>query len=137
MSIQDYVQGDYDSVITLWISCGLIKGAGQATKEQLSGFCEKGTFLIYKEHSKGIIGTVLGTWDGWRGWIYKLAVAETDRRKGIGTQLLAEITRRLRRDGATIIRAYIETNNTASLTLFEKNGYEQMDDFVILTKGRQ
>lgn len=137
MSIQDYSPDDYKSVIGLWIKCGLIKTAKQATEGQLSEFCEKGTFLIYKEPSKGIIGTVMGTWDGWRGWVYKLAVAERDRRKGIGTRLLTEISIRLRRDGATIIRAYIEGNNTASLTLFKKNGYERMDDFVILTHGRQ
>ncbi len=79
----------------------------------------------------------MGAWDGWRGWIYKLAVAEEYRRKRVGTQLLNEVTRRLRGRGATIIRAYVEAQNTASLALFKKHGYQRMDGFVIVTQGRQ
>ncbi len=103
----------------------------------MSAFCEKGTFLLRKKDSKGIIGTVMGAWDGWRGWIYKLAVAEEHRRQGIGTQLLTEVMSRLRWEGATIIRAYVENNNAASLLLFTKHGYQRMDGFVIVTHGRQ
>ncbi len=137
MSIHDYAPEDYDPVIKLWINCGLIQTARQATKEALYEFCKKGTFLLYEEQSREIVGTVMGTWDGWRGWIYKLAVAEEHRRKGIGTKLLTEVTRRLHVAGATIIRCYIENNNTASLALFRKNGYQRMEDFVIVTQGRQ
>lgn len=137
MIIQDFKPKDYDPVIELWINCGLIKSAKQVTREQLTTFCERGTFLIYKEESTRIIGTIMGAWDGWRGWIYKLAVAEDHRRSGIGTQLLSQVTSRLHGAGATIIRAYVENNNKASLALFKKQGYLQMDDFVIVTQGRQ
>lgn len=137
MGIRDYSPDDYDQVIKLWINCGLIQNAAQATKKQLSIFCERGQFLIYRERPQRIIGTVMGAWDGWRGWIYKLAIAEEHRRKGIGTQLLSEVTSRLYGAGAKIIRAYIENNNAASLSLFKKQGYQQMDDFVIVTLGRQ
>ncbi len=67
MNIQKYTPKDYDSVIKRWINCRLIKSAKQATKEQLSAFCYRGTFLIYKDESEGTIGTVMGAWDGWRG----------------------------------------------------------------------
>ncbi len=137
MSIQDYTPEDYAPVIELWVACGLIKSAGQATRDQLAAFSEKGTFLLWNDDSGRIIGTVMGAWDGWRGWIYKLAVAEAHRRKGVGTQLLKEVTRRLRGRGATIIRAYVESQNTASLALFKKQGYQFMEDFVIVTQGRQ
>jgi hypothetical protein len=64
MSIHDYTPNDYDSVTRLWIDCGLIQAAKQATEEELNEFCKKGTFLTFKEESDGIIGTVMGTWDG-------------------------------------------------------------------------
>ena len=137
MSIQEYTSSDYDKVIKLWISCGLIKSDKQATRQQLSSFLERGIFLVRKDKAGTISGTVMGGWDGWRGWIYKLAVAEEERREGIGTQLLNEIASRLHNSGATIVRAYIENENEASLALFDKLGYEKMDGFVIVTKGRQ
>src|SRR6266849_5287173 len=115
MAIHEYTARDYDEVIKLWISCGLIKSDSQATKQQLSAFLERGIFLLSKDDRGRIIGTVMGGWDGWRGWIYKLAVAEEERRKGVATQLLNEIDSRLHNAGATITRAYIENRNEASL----------------------
>lgn len=137
MSTRNYAPEDYDSVIKLWVDCGLIKNAGQATVDQLSAFTEKGTFLLYHDGSGQILGTVMGAWDGWRGWIYKLAVAREQRRKGIGTKLLNQVAKALSGKGATIIRAYVESQNTASLSLFRKQGYQEMDGFVIVSHGRQ
>ena len=137
MSIQEYTPRDYDEVVWLWISCGLIKSENQATKQQLSAFLHRGIFLISKDEAGRIIGSVMGGWDGWRGWIYKLAVAHEERRKGIATQLLSEIASRLHDVGATITRAYIENQNEASLSLFSKLGYTRMDGFLIVTQGRQ
>ncbi len=137
MIIQEYTPRDYDEVVKLWISCGLIKIDSQATKQQLSAFLERGIFLISKDDAGRILGTVMGGFDGWRGWIYNLAVAEEERRKGIATRLLNEIASRLHNVGATITRAYIENQNEASLSLFKKLGYERMDGFLIVTQGRQ
>ena len=137
MRIQEFSPVDYDQVIQLWISCRLIKSDRQATREQLSTFLPRGIFLICKNDVGRIIGTVMGGWDGWRGWIYKLAVLEEERRKGIATKLLNEIAGRLHGSGATILRAYVESQNDASLSLFRKLGYSEMDGFLIMTQGRQ
>ncbi len=137
MSIQEYTVKDYEGVIRLWISCGLIKNDSQATREEISAFLSRGIFLVSKGDADRVIGSVMGGWDGWRGWIYKLAVAGEERRKGIATRLLTEIAGRLHASGATIIRAYVENQNGASLSLFRKMGYTGMDGFLIVTQGRQ
>ena len=46
-----------------------------------------------------IVGTIIAGWDGWRGTLYRLAVAPTHRRRGIATDLTAEAERRLREQG--------------------------------------
>lgn len=137
MTIRDYAQDDYNQVIELWIECGLIERHLQVTQMQLSAFQNNGILLVYTDDAQKVIGTVMGAWDGWRGWVYKLAVAEEYRRRGIGTELLNEVAARLREVGAGIIRAYIEKENEASLSLFRKRGFAAMDGFVIVTKGRQ
>jgi ribosomal protein S18 acetylase RimI-like enzyme len=43
----------------------------------------------------GVVGTVIGGWDGWRGSLYRLAVAPAHRRRGIATALVHEAERRL------------------------------------------
>src|SRR6201996_5116328 len=42
-----------------------------------------------------IVGTVMGGYDGPRGWIYSLAVDESLRRHGIGTRLVAHVEKTL------------------------------------------
>ncbi len=143
--IREFRQEDYNEVISLWLSCGLIKSTKSATKEQLFAVSarNKGLFLVCEADGEAsearIIGTVVGTWDGWRAWIYKLAVTEEFRKKGIGTELVKEVSKRLRENTGpgTIVRAYIERENEASLALFKKLGFERMDEFVIVTQGRQ
>jgi ribosomal protein S18 acetylase RimI-like enzyme len=46
-----------------------------------------------------IVGTVIAGWDGWRGTVYRLAVAPARRREGNATRLVDEAERQLRAHG--------------------------------------
>ena len=46
-----------------------------------------------------VVGTVIAGWDGWRGTMYRLAVAPARRRQGIATQLVAAAEASLRARG--------------------------------------
>ena len=47
-----------------------------------------------------VVGSVIVGWDGWRGSLYRLAVAPEHRRAGIASALVREAELRLRRRGA-------------------------------------
>jgi len=55
-----------------------------------------------------IVGSVIGGWDGWRGNIYRLAVAPAHRRKGIARRLVREISTALFERGALRLSALVE-----------------------------
>jgi ribosomal protein S18 acetylase RimI-like enzyme len=55
-----------------------------------------------------LAGTVIGAWDGWRGNIYRLAVAPGFRRRGLARSLVAEADRSLSRLGARRITALVD-----------------------------
>jgi ribosomal protein S18 acetylase RimI-like enzyme len=55
-----------------------------------------------------IVGSVIGGWDGWRGNIYRLAVAPALRRKGIARRLVREISTALFERGAQRLSALVE-----------------------------
>jgi ribosomal protein S18 acetylase RimI-like enzyme len=55
-----------------------------------------------------IVGSVIGGWDGWRGNIYRLAVAPALRRKGIARRLVREISTALFERGARRLSALVE-----------------------------
>ena len=137
--IREFRLPDYEQVVSLWLESELIHGKQSISNELLQVKSERDPqlFLVCEDSKGRVIGTVMGAWDGWRGWIYKLAVARDRRRDGLGSKLVAEVTSRLRQSGATIVRAYVKKDNRASLSMFAKLGFSRMDDAVLLTLGRQ
>ncbi len=55
--------------------------------------------LILAVDEGAIVGSVIAGWDGWRGTVYRLAVAPAVRRQGIATRLVDEAERQLRAHG--------------------------------------
>jgi ribosomal protein S18 acetylase RimI-like enzyme len=138
-NIREFRLTDYDQVASLLLECGLAHGKESLSKQMLQVESERNPklFLVCEDSSGEIVGTVMGAWDGWRGWIYKLAVTTQRRRSGLGSRLVDEVVARLRASGVRIVRAYINKENAASLSLFAKMGFDRMDEFVLVTLGRQ
>src|SRR5689334_16978140 len=55
--------------------------------------------LIVAVDGGAIVGTVIAGWDGWRGTLYRLAVAPSHRRRGIATALVDEAEHHLHTHG--------------------------------------
>lgn len=90
-------------------------------------------FLVAEEDQK-IIATVIGGFDGRRGMVYHLAVAESYRRRGIANDLMRELEGRLIRKGA--IRAYllVHAENVEARALYEKLDWVWLDFDVVYAK---
>lgn len=91
-------------------------------------------FLVAEEDGK-IIGTVIGGFDGRRGMVYHLAVAEPFQMRGIGSQLLNEVETRLRAKGCHRCYLMVTTDNQAAMEYYEKRGWERMDYVVTYAKN--
>jgi len=63
--------------------------------------------LLLAEVGGRPVGTLIATWDGWRGNMYRLAVLPEVRRRGIATALVAEGERRLRALGCRRVTALV------------------------------
>lgn len=70
-----------------------------------------------------VVGTVMGGYDGHRGWIYALAVSPSERRKGIAAALMAEIERRLHAAGCRKVNLQVRASNTPVIGFYEVIGY--------------
>ena len=71
-----------------------------------------------------VIGTVVGAWDGLRGWIYHLAVAKAHQNRGIGSKLLAAAEQKLWVMGVQQINLMVYEENPHAETLYRRRGYE-------------
>jgi ribosomal protein S18 acetylase RimI-like enzyme len=79
------------------------------TIEELIGLKDApGAVLLVAVAGGRLVGSVIGGWDGWRGNIYRLAVAPDCRRQGIGRKLVEEISRILFDKGGRRLSAFVE-----------------------------
>ena len=86
---------DHEAVTSLWHGCGLHPSRSDSM-EGLARKLERDPDLFLVAVSDGeVIGTVLGSYDGRRGWINRLAVRHDFRGKGLADRLMAEVERRL------------------------------------------
>jgi len=129
---------DYDRWMSVWQRAGLhsIRPKGRDSRDAFARQLAGGTHtMIGLELSGELIGVVLATHDGRKGWINRLAVLPEYRRQGYASRLVVEAERVLRAQGMTVIAALIEPGNDVSLVLFTKLGYvEPPDDMHYLTK---
>jgi ribosomal protein S18 acetylase RimI-like enzyme len=70
-----------------------------------------------------IVGSIIGTFDGWRGNIYRLVVHPGCRRRGIARKLVTEVEKRLSSQGTKRITALVEKDHPWAVSFWEAVGY--------------
>lgn len=138
ITIRELKIEDYNALTALWEKAGLsYRPHGRDRREhiarELAGGCS--IFLVAEEDGR-LIGSVLGTHDGRKGWINRLAVHPDYRRRGIGRRLVREVEQRLEEMGIDIVAVLIEDWNTVSRTVFGKLGYYRHEDIHYYSKRK-
>lgn len=138
VEIREFRAEDYNAVMALWRECGLpVKPHGRDGREKIvkEVTMETATFLV-AETGGELIGTVLATHDGRKGWINRLAVAPAHRHRGIARRLLQAAETSLHQRGLEIITCLIETDNPYSMEFFQKSGYVKHTDIIYFSKRK-
>lgn len=136
MEIRQLNFDSYDSIIALWKRAGLpYRPKGRDSKEEMRKEIEKNPALILGAfEEEELIGVILGTDDGRKGWINRLAVSPQHRQSGVAKELIKALENALKKRGRKIICTLIEDWNEASLDLFKRVGYIKHDDIFYLSK---
>ncbi|MFQ6067986.1 MAG: GNAT family N-acetyltransferase [Candidatus Bathyarchaeia archaeon] len=139
IEIRNLTIEDYEAIVELWKRAGLpFKPKGrdskQMMKKQMRAFPE---FFIGAFHEEKLVGVVIGSYEGrMKGWINRLAIDPQYRGRGIAKQLIKAVEKALKKRGAAIFCALIETPNKESLSLFQKMGYVAHRDILYITKRK-
>ena len=70
-----------------------------------------------------VIGSIIATFDGWRGNLYRLAVDPLFRRQGLAHALVEAAESRLRRLGARRVTALVEGDHPLSTSFWDASPY--------------
>ena len=140
LKIREFCIEDYDRVMELWAEGGLpLKPQGRDSRENIARQVKRPNvlFLVAEERDGDrVIGTVMATYDGRKGWINRLAVDAALRKRGIGARLVREAERRLEALGMDILACLIEDDNAVSMAVFEKLGYKKHPEIIYFAKRK-
>ncbi len=138
VTIREMRPDDYESVIRVWSQAGLsYRPSGRDRPEKMRSEMERGTAMfLVAEAGNEVVGVILGTHDGRRGWINRLAVVPAYQRRGIAARLVGEVERRVDALGIDITAALIESWNEASLSFFRAVDYLRAPEVEYLSKRR-
>jgi RimJ/RimL family protein N-acetyltransferase len=134
-AIREFLLPDYDEVADLWRSADLPPRPLLDTRDEIAKKLRRDPDLFLVACDGGrIVGTVIGGWDGRRGWIYRTAVHPDCQRRGIGRALMQEVERRLRRKGAVAINLLYNETNAAARRFYEAVGYTERERVGVMAK---
>ena len=120
---------DCSAVLQLWLDADATPSVTDTLDEvQRTAASDNAIFLVATDDHDRIVGSVIGGWDGWRGNIYRLAVAPQARRHRVAQRLMIEVSERLAREkGARRITALVEKAHPDAIGFWNSmlsDGYE-------------
>jgi RimJ/RimL family protein N-acetyltransferase len=121
---------EVDAVLQLWRKSAATPSMTDNAGALRRAIAETGSHVLVAEIDGQIVGSIIGTFDGWRGNIYRLAVHPSFRRRGIARALLGEIHQHLSHQGAERITALVEKSHHLATSFWAAVGY-QVDERIV------
>ncbi len=129
MKIRVFEEQDLDKVISLWSECGLLAPQNDPVKDiERKLKVDPDLFLVGIKESQ-IVATVMGGYEGHRGWINYLAVKPAEQRQGLGQKMMQSVEALIKDKGCPKINLQIRTSNKEVIAFYAALGYG--DDNVV------
>jgi ribosomal protein S18 acetylase RimI-like enzyme/purine-nucleoside phosphorylase len=113
-----------EAVLALWRQAGATVSTTDTAAELRRTIADSTAFVLVAEREGKLIGSAIGSFDGWRGNIYRLVVHPDYRRRGIARALVAEVERHLAQQGTKRITALVEKDHAWATAFWKAIGYE-------------
>jgi ribosomal protein S18 acetylase RimI-like enzyme len=133
MQLRAYQPPDESAVIALWNECGLTRPWNDPKKDIARKLEVQREWFFVGVLDDRIIATVMAGYDGHRGWVNYLAVANDCRGRGHARVLMDHVERILLGAGCPKINLQVRATNNAVLEFYRHLGYRQ-DDVVSFGK---
>jgi len=129
--VQELSEALSDQAIALWHAAGLTRPWNDPEADLRRAVAGPTSTVLAACDDDALLGTVMVGYDGHRGWVYYLAVAEGHRRLGLGRALMAAAEEWLRGRGVPKLNLMVRATNQEALGFYERLGYEDGEVVVL------
>jgi ribosomal protein S18 acetylase RimI-like enzyme len=133
MNIRPMAKSDQAGVIRLWQDCGLIRPWNDPARDLRTAMRTSDAAVLVGEDAGTIVASVMAGFDGHRGWIYYLAVAQDRRQEGLGRAMFETAQAWLKARGAPKIQLMVRETNEEAIGFYKAMGLEVQP---VVTLGR-
>ncbi len=127
-------KNDYEELLALWSDFPGNTMTGADSVEDFEKFLGRNADYCFSAFENGsLIGSVMAGNDGRRGYIYHLAVDESQQGKGTGMKLMTASENALKDAGIEKAHLFIYADNTA-IEFYEKTGWHRRSDIAVMSK---
>jgi len=123
MKTRQYEEKDREAVIGLWNQCGLVVPQNDPHKDIDRKLKIDPDLFLVGVVSNGVVATVMGGYEGHRGWINYLAVSPNYQRKGYGQAMMKAVEQLIIAKGCPKINLQIRQANQAVIAFYNAIGY--------------
>ena len=135
MNIRVMTKSDIPIIYNFWKKVGLDVAGFEREKKEIE-MCIKlnsDSCLLLKKDGK-LIGTVIGTFNGRRAWIYHLAIHPKWQREKYGSLLYEKVEELLKKKGATKIILGISLKSPKVFNFYKRYGYKVIENAIMVEK---
>lgn len=123
MNIRPYEEKDRKAVIALWNQCGLVAPQNDPHKDIDRKLKVDADLFLVGIFDNELVATVMGGYEGHRGWINYLAVSPDHQRKGYGQAIMKAVEGLIIAKGCPKINLQVRNTNQAVIAFYNAIGY--------------
>jgi ribosomal protein S18 acetylase RimI-like enzyme len=112
-----------DEVIELWRECNLVVPQNDPIKDIERKLKVDPDLFLVGVIDKQVVATVMGGYEGHRGWINYLAVKPSQQRKGYGQAIMQAVESLIKQKGCPKINLQVRATNEAVIKFYSVIGY--------------
>jgi ribosomal protein S18 acetylase RimI-like enzyme len=125
LRIRPFAQPDSDTVVALWRECGLVRPWNDPHKDIARKLQVQRELFLVGEVDGAVVASVMAGYEGHRGWVYYLAVAPQQQRRGFARELMEHVEAALLARGCPKISLLVRETNAPVLAFYRRLGYAQ------------
>ena len=130
MNIRRATPADAEFVLQFWKDSGASMSATDESEYVRRALQHPSAVLLLAVVENQIIGSVLGTFDGWRGNLYRLVVSPEHRRQGVARQLVRRIEGMFAEWGVRRVTVLVEVDRPWAAEFWTAVGYPRDEHIV-------